>query len=441
MKKIWLVSKREFLTRVKKKSFLVMTLLSPLLIVLFYGIIFYFSINKDVTDSVKTICVVDAGNHFNKQLKNSKTIHFDFREITHKEAIDRIEAGLYYAVIEVPEELKEIKTLEILCIEQPSLGTLDYIETQMQSVIRNSKLATNGINQDLLNEINQTTVQLKTLKITDTGVEKGNSGVTTFIGFIGAFLIYLFIFLYGVQVMRGVIEEKTNRIVELIISSVRPFQLMMGKIMGIAMVGLTQFVIWVVLVVVLSAPVSQLVMNLLDVNPEIIAQAQTQSQISGAGQESIGGLGGFIADLGQFNFLLIGGMFLFFFISGYLFYGSLFAAIGSAVDNETDTQQFMFPITMPLIFAFVLAQSSVVNSPNSSLSVWLSMIPFTSPVVMMVRLPFGVPQWQILASMASMIVGFIFTVWLASRIYRIGILTFGKKPTYREIWRWLFMSN
>jgi ABC-2 type transport system permease protein len=189
------------------------------------------------------------------------------------------------------------------------------------------------------------------------------------------------------------------------------------------------------LVSVLSGPVSGTVMNLMDVAPSEIAASQGANIPENTNE---GGVGGFINDLGNYNFTLILCMFLFYFISGYLFYGSLFAAIGSAVDNETDTQQFM---TMPLILAFVLAQSVVVNAPNGSIAVWLSMIPFTSPVVMMVRLPFGVPVWQILVSMLSMISGFIFTVWLAGRIYRIGILTFGKKPSYKEIWKWLFMNN
>jgi ABC-2 type transport system permease protein len=192
------------------------------------------------------------------------------------------------------------------------------------------------------------------------------------------------------------------------------------------------------LVSVLSGPVSGTVMNLMDVAPSEIAASQGANIPENTNE---GGVGGFINDLGNYNFTLILCMFLFYFISGYLFYGSLFAAIGSAVDNETDTQQFMFPMTMPLILAFVLAQSVVVNAPNGSIAVWLSMIPFTSPVVMMVRLPFGVPVWQILVSMLSMISGFIFTVWLAGRIYRIGILTFGKKPSYKEIWKWLFMNN
>lgn len=438
MKKIWLVTKREYITRVKKKSFLVMTLLSPLLIVLFYGIIFYFSFNKDISDTSKKVLIVDESGNFENQLKNSKTISFVYTDIKKDEVEEVLKSDENYGIIFIPANTDSIKELEFLGKEQPSLNTLDYIESQFLSTIKNKKLAEKGIDKEILTQINSQKLNLKTIKYTEKGIEKGNSGVTTMIGFIGAFLIYLFIFLYGIQVMRGVIEEKTNRIVEVIISSVKPFQLMMGKIIGIAMVGLTQFLLWIILVSVLSGPVSGTVMNLMDVAPSEIAASQGANIPENTNE---GGVGGFINDLGNYNFTLILCMFLFYFISGYLFYGSLFAAIGSAVDNETDTQQFMFPMTMPLILAFVLAQSVVVNAPNGSIAVWLSMIPFTSPVVMMVRLPFGVPVWQILVSMLSMISGFIFTVWLAGRIYRIGILTFGKKPSYKEIWKWLFMNN
>jgi ABC-2 type transport system permease protein len=438
MKKIWLVTKREYITRVKKKSFLVMTLLSPLLIVLFYGIIFYFSFNKDISDTSKKVLIVDESGNFENQLKNSKTISFVYTDIKKDEVEEVLKSDENYGIIFIPANTDSIKELEFLGKEQPSLNTLDYIESQFLSTIKNKKLSEKGIDKEILTQINSQKLNLKTIKYTEKGIEKGNSGVTTMIGFIGAFLIYLFIFLYGIQVMRGVIEEKTNRIVEVIISSVKPFQLMMGKIIGIAMVGLTQFLLWIILVSVLSGPVSGTVMNLMDVAPSEIAASQGANIPENTNE---GGVGGFINDLGNYNFTLILCMFLFYFISGYLFYGSLFAAIGSAVDNETDTQQFMFPMTMPLILAFVLAQSVVVNAPNGSIAVWLSMIPFTSPVVMMVRLPFGVPVWQILVSMLSMISGFIFTVWLAGRIYRIGILTFGKKPSYKEIWKWLFMNN
>jgi ABC-2 type transport system permease protein len=327
----------------------------------------------------------------------------------------------------------------LIAKDQPSIGLVSTIEDKIEAKLKDEQLQQKGIDKALLSQINNTKVNIETKKLTANGFEEGNAGLTTAIGFVGAILIYFFIFLYGVQVMRGVIEEKTNRIVEVIISSVKPFELMMGKISGIALVGLTQFLIWVGLVAALSGPVSGLVMQLMDVNPAELGAMSKGVGESGAANNS--GFGGLLAGLSNLNVPLILGLFLFYFIAGYLFYGALFAAIGSAVDNETDTQQFMFPVTMPLVFSFVLAQSIVLQDPNSTLSIWLSMIPFSSPIIMMVRLPFGIPPLQIFASMAFMIAGFVFTVWFAGRIYRIGILTYGKKPSYKEIFKWLFQKN
>jgi ABC-2 type transport system permease protein len=435
MHKIWLICKREYLTRVKKKSFLVMTLLSPLLIVLFYGIIFYFSFNRDLAEEKKIILVSDATGLFSGKLENTKTITFSFEQLTDPLAKNLLKSENAYGVLFINQK-DSVVNYDLLANEQPGLNTLSAIEEKLENVVKSNKLAAKGIDKTVLKEINDTHVNVSTRKNTEDGFEKGNSGVTTMIGFLGAFLIYFFIFLYGVQVMKGVIEEKTNRIVEVIISSVKPFQLMMGKITGIALVGLTQFIIWVALVLLLSGPVSSIVMNLQHVEP---------SAITANGQETLTqakeiGAAGILSELGNFNYVLIIGLFIFYFIGGYLFYGALFAAVGSAVDNETDTQQFMMPITLPLIFSIAIAQS-IINAPNSSLSVWLSMIPFSSPVIMMVRLPFGIPTSEIIASMLCMIIGFVGTVWFAGRIYRIGILTYGKKPTYKELFKWLFRKN
>jgi ABC-2 type transport system permease protein len=254
----------------------------------------------------------------------------------------------------------------------------------------------------------------------------------------------MFIFMFGSQVMRGVIEEKTNRIVEVIVSSVKPFQLMMGKIIGVAMVGLTQFVLWIlftgiIITVVqqsfpdkfkLKEPTSMIQVNQ-EMNPAAGLSIENEKNISDAEATNV-----VLEALASINFPLLLSAFIFFFIGGYLLYGALFAAIGAAVDNETDTQQFMLPITVPLIFAMVVAQS-IVNDPNGPLALWLSMIPFTSPVIMMVRIPFGVPVWQVGTSMALLVAGFILTTWVAARIYRTGILMYGKKVNYRELWKWM----
>lgn len=432
MQKIWLICKREYVTRVMKKSFLLMTLLSPLLLVVFYGFIFYFSFNKELADEQKTILVNDATGFFDNKLENSENIQFRYQAISLDSSKIALDSKKYYAILSVNKQEGEY-SYQLLSNEQPSLGTLSSISDKLEKVLKDKHLQSKGIEAGILKELNDISVHITTQKNTETGIEKGNSGATTIIGFIGAFLIYFFIFLYGVQVMKGVIEEKTNRIVEVIISSVKPFQLMLGKITGIAMVGFTQFSIWVILVTSLSGPVAALVMEMANIDPGVLAKGGKEISMQGGNLELLSGFS-------HINIPLILSLFIFYFIGGYLFYGALFAAVGSAVDNETDTQQFMLPITLPLIFSIGIAQT-VINAPGSQLAVWLSMIPFSSPIIMMIRLPFGVPTSEIIASMAFMIAGFLATTWFAGRIYRIGILTYGKKPSYQELFKWLFRKN
>ena len=427
--KIFLVTKREYLTRVRKKSFIVMTILAPLLVALFYGVIIYLSINRSIGDSKKEIYVIDKTHQFISKLKGSDIISFTYGdEIKTSEQFKFLEENDYYAILNISAGVDSLKPqAQMVYNEQPGYTTVSYIEDQLNKVIREKELLKFGIDIESLNKINGHEITFKTVKATKDGLKSSNAGVTTAIGYIGAIAIYMFIFLYGVQVMQGVIEEKTNRIVEVIISSIKPFQLMMGKIIGIALVGLTQFVIWSILVTVLGGGISGFVMS-------EFGQHGTEMAANSSGGE----IGDLLGALANFNYPFIISMFLFYFISGYLFYGALFAAIGSAVDNETDKQQFMLPVTMPLVFALVLSQSVIINNPNSNLSFWLSVIPFTSPIAMMVRIPFGVPIWQIGLSMCTMVLGFLGTVWLAGRIYRVGILMYGKKASYKELWKWLF---
>jgi ABC-2 type transport system permease protein len=263
------------------------------------------------------------------------------------------------------------------------------------------------------------------------------------VGFGTGILIYLFIFLYGVQVMRGVVEEKTSRIVEVIISSVKPFQLMLGKIIGIAMVGLTQFILWTILTFILVF-IGQFFfiqeLNITD-NPVVQQTMPTMpGQMKATQNFNYSEAKEILNDLQNIPFLKIISAFIFYFLGGYLLYSAMFAAIGAAVDNEADTQQFMAPVTIPLVFAFIAGQF-IIQNPEGPLSFWLSIIPFTSPVVMMVRLPFEVPLWELFLSMALLVAGFIFMTWLAGKIYRTGILMYGKKATYKELWKWLRYSE
>jgi ABC-2 type transport system permease protein len=253
----------------------------------------------------------------------------------------------------------------------------------------------------------------------------------------------MFIFFFGAQLMRGVIEEKVNRIVEVIVSSVKPFQLMMGKIIGIAMVGLTQFLIWVVTTFILVSLATTLLFPELNMTPteqvisqDIMSSDPVQSATQENASEEMDEIMGFLSSLKDINFPLTLGSFVFFFLGGYLLYGALFAAIGAAVDNETDTQQFMLPLTVPLILA-LLVLINAINNPDSSISFWFSIIPFTSPIVMMGRLPFGVPDWEVGLSMALLVITFIGMTWLAAKIYRTGILMYGKKTSYKEIAKWI----
>lgn len=435
--KIFLVTQREFITRVRKKSFIVMTLAAPLLIVLFYGLIFYFAINKDIGASKKKIYVSDQSGNYIGKLKNSETLEFTFGYVAQEKEQQFLTDEDYYALLVIPNTSPDsLKKVSLYTKDQAGLSTVLYIEKQLENEVKNTLLKNNGIDASTLKTINQTSININTIKVTEKGLENGNVGASTVLGYIGAIMIYMFIFMYGVQIMRGVIEEKSNRIVEVIISSIKPFELMMGKITGIALVGITQFTIWIVLVSVFGSGVSGAIMS----NMGIGADAQ-QAMAQGGQASANGEISEVMEALINFNFVYFIGMFLFYFIGGYLFYGALFAAIGSAVDNETDTQQFMLPITMPLIFALVIAQSAITSDPNGTLAFWLSVIPFTSPVVMMVRLPFDVPTWQVIVSMISLVIGFIFTTWMAGRIYRIGILMYGKKPSYKLIAKWLFSKE
>ncbi|HEY0895543.1 MAG TPA: ABC transporter permease, partial [Sphingobacteriaceae bacterium] len=243
------------------------------------------------------------------------------------------------------------------------------------------------------------------------------------------------------QVMRGVIEEKTSRIIEVIVSSVKPFQLMMGKIIGIGLVGLTQFLLWIILSTTLTGVAGrQLLKDRVETvstgNGKTDAVAATQSQME---QDGMGAE--IMAAMKTINFTYVLTTFLIYFLGGFMLYSALFAAVGSAVDSETETQQFMFPITLPLLFTYIMSFSFIVNNPDSTLSFWLSIIPFTSPIAMMVRLPFGVPEWQLALSIVLLIAGFILTTWVAARIYRVGILMYGKKTSYKELAKWFMYKE
>jgi ABC-2 type transport system permease protein len=437
MNKILLIIQREYLTRVKKKSFIVMTILGPLLMAtLFVSPILIAKFSKDQDYKIKIID--ESPKIFTTLLPGNESISFVNDTISLKQAKDSFDADKYYGILYIPADIvRNSSAITLITDKQANIQVKSYIERTLQKQIEDAKLKSQGIDKQLLESI-KTEINLKTISL---GGKQSNVELTTAVGFIAGILIYMFIFLYGVQVMRGVIEEKTNRIVEVIISSVKPFQLMMGKIIGIALVGLTQFLLWIIITFSLSTAAGAIFNeNKFDAQ-KIAMQSGTVNQVENINSESSkADINTIFENLDSINFTLILTCFLFYFLGGYLLYSALFAAIGAAVDNETETQQFMLPVTIPLIFSFIVAQTIITN-PDSQLGFWFSIIPLTSPVVMMVRIAFGVPPWEIALSMGLLIVGFLVATWIAAKIYRTGILLYGKKITYKELSKWLFYKD
>ena len=417
MNKIFLIIKREYVVRVKKKSFIIMTILAPLLMAaLIVAPVFL----ADQGQEKRLIAVTEIESSYAKEITDSENIHFTI--IAKKEADlikNNISESPYYAILDIQDT-----NFTLYGSQQIGLNVRKSIENQIETIIERNNLKRAGIDIDILEKA-KTNITIKTKIIDNEGkTTASNAEASIGIGFITGILIYMFIFMYGTMVMRGVIEEKTNRIVEIIISSVKPFQLMMGKILGVALVGLTQFFLWILLTVAISA-IAELM---------FIDTTELANDVNSIDQSVI--LAEFSKLTGGIDLVKIFISFIFFFLFGYLMYSSLFAAVGSAVDAEADTQQFVVPITIPLILAFILIQP-VMDNPDGLLAFWLSIIPLTSPVIMMVRLPFGVENWELILSMILLICGFILTTSLAAKIYRTGILMYGKKISYKELWKWL----
>jgi len=417
MHKIWLILKREYLVRVRKKAFIVMTIVGPLLMAALLIVPTYLA---EESQELRNIAIEEDGFEFTNQLEDNEFLHFS--KIPQEKATllkEGFTESNYYALLHIEEN-----NFTLYSNQQISLSVSNGIENQLEKIIEHQKLKAAGIDLTIL-ESAESTVNITTKIISEDGNTTNSQAEASMgIGFICGILIYMFIFMYGTMVMRGVIEEKTSRIVEVIISSVKPFQLMMGKILGVALVGLTQFVLWILLTFAIATIAELLFMDASSMTTELNAAQQSVllSEISSL--------------TGGINLIQIFVSFLFYFLAGYLMYSSLFAAVGSAVDAEADTQQFVLPITIPLILSFILIQP-IMENPDGTLAFWMSIIPFTSPVIMMVRLPFGVANWELALSVGILISSFILTTWFAGRIYRTGILMYGKKASYKELWKWL----
>jgi ABC-2 type transport system permease protein len=440
MKKIPIIIAREYLTRVRKRSFIVMTILGPVLMAAMFIVPIFIA---TMQGQPKKIEVLDETGIFAGKFPNEQNLTFvtTYGDLSTAKRV-LTDSG-YYALLYIPRTQGLIPTVGyIYSTRQPSLVVTGVIRNIMRKEDEQLKLAASGVNEDILKSI-KTDINLTSFKIDKNGKEeKSYTGVSMIMGWVGGFLIYMFIFLYGTQVLRGVIEEKSNRIVEVIISSVKPFELMLSKIIGIAMVGLTQFLLWVLLtsgiVVTFSAAYAGRIGGS---NAKELLMTEQNRILPPAGEEqnleaSSGELALVWDAIHSINYPLVLGSFLFFFLGGYLLYAAMFASVGAAVDHESDTQQFMLPITIPLIFSLIMI-SYVINNPDSHAVFWLSIIPFTSPIIMMARIPFGVPYIDMILSMVLLILGFLGTTWIAGKIYRTGILMYGKKVNYKELWKWL----
>lgn len=432
MNKIGLIIRREYLTRVRKKSFIIMSIVGPLL----FGLIGVIPIwLASMESDEKIIEVLDESGYFRGKLENAGPATFIYLDNTLDEAKDDLKSKNSYGLLYIPPlDLDNPEGITFFAEKNPSIEIQISLERFLKNEIEGIKLEKSGIDQEQLDKI-KTNIDLNVINITDKGEKEGDVGIATAAGYISAFLIYFFIFLYGVQTLRGVIEEKTSRIVEIIISSVKPFQLMMGKIIGIGAVGLTQLLLWVILTVMIY----QGALIFYDVNLSKSRQIELAQNAQAEPNDDVD-IPEIFEKINTINFPLMLGTFLFYFLAAYLFYGSLFAAVGSAVDNDADAQQFQLPITLPLIFSIMLL-AAIIRDPHGDLAFWASIIPFTSPVVMMMRIPFDPPVWHIILSMVCMVLGFIFTTWLAGRIYRIGILMHGAKVNYKILFKWLMMRN
>lgn len=437
MNKIGLVIQREYFTRIRNKTFLLSTILLPLF---FIGFIFASAYLTSQSQSNDKIAVQDNNGIFKNNFKSSQSITYEFPDDV--DAKNFQEKG-YSAFLKIPENFDSSSdSISLVSDKQLGMVTEEKIKDEINDAIRNRAFIQNKIDKKVLDSINNLDEDklYKFSPVIKQGnkTEQSNASLSYIIGFACGILIYMTLFIYGAAVMRGVMEEKMNRIAEVIISSVKPFQLMMGKIIGIAAVGITQLLIWVVLIVALSGIAS------LFFSADALQHAATANPAMGAGVTNSAAMNFFSTKdtLLSANWALILPAFLFYFLGGYLFYAALFAAVGSVVNEDPqEAQSLMLPITMPIILSFII-MTMAAGKPDSPIAVWGSMIPFSSPIVMMARIPSGsVPAWQIIVSMLSLAVGFILTTMLAAKVYRTGILLYGKKVTFKEMGKWLFRKS
>ena len=430
-----LIIKREYLNKVKNKSFIIMTFVSPLIMIALVVVVAYLSQMNN--DKKRSISVLDetglVSDIFENTAHTTYTLLTDTSLEVAKELVKaKEEFGLLY-IEKNGDDNAMVKTIKFYSDESPSLSIISSLESKIEEKLSDVKLQQYGVD---IEKIEAATVEISINQENYVGVtsSKIEGYLKLIFGGAAGYLLFMFIIIYGNMIMRSVIEEKTSRIIEVIISSVKPIQLMMGKIIGTSLAGVTQFMIWVILGGVLMTVISLIFgVNITDMQTPQQEMMQQVMSTPGMENEMQLAIQSFL-NLPVANLVVA---FMFFFIGGYLLYSSLYAAIGAAVDNETDTQQFMMPIIMPLVLAVYVGVFTVIEDPHGTVSTVFSFIPFTSPVVMLMRIPFGVPIWQQVVSLLLLVGTFVFTVWFAAKIYRVGILMYGKKPSYKELYKWL----
>ena len=435
MNHLSLIIKREYLNKVRNKSFIIMTFLSPIIMVAIITLVSYLSQLNNNT--VNTIEVLDESGVFKDHFEDSENLKFKMiHGASLEDAKFASESSNNYGLLYIPKtkNINEYSSaITFYSEDSPSMSVMQTIENSIEDRVNRLKLQEAGIDANLIEELKiNITTNLETFAGEKTS--KLGSGIKLAFGGIAGYLLFMFIIIYGNMIMRSVIEEKTSRIIEVLISSVKPTKLLLGKIFGTSLAGITQFAVWVIIMVLLSTLVS----TIFGIDT---SSTQTQQQqellLENTGTDSQQLIADFFMEINNLPLTNLVIMFLFFFTGGYLLYSSLYAAIGAAVDSETDTQQFMIPILMPLILGIYVGFFTVIENPHGTVSQVFSFIPFTSPVVMLMRIPFGVPLWQQILSLVILFATFIATVWFAAKIYRVGILMYGKKASYKEIIKWL----
>jgi ABC-2 type transport system permease protein len=432
MSKLLLIIKREFIAKVRNKSFIVMTFLSPLL---FVGIGVFVGYLSSMKADLKTIAIHDETGRFAKEFKSDDEYKYvDLSLVTTKILKDSIVSESYEGLLLIPKAADNAtlqKSIQYVSNDSPGVSFIEDIEDIIAKKITAENLQKANLDTLAINNA-KADVSINLAKATGEEALKGLNEIKIIIGGAFGYLIMMFIILYGNMVMRSVIEEKTSRIIEVIISSVKPFQLMMGKIIGTSLAGILQFLIWALLGLSAMFVVSSMLGVHMGATSGVQAQAMETAQHAAGSNIQM-----YIKELWNLPIATILISFIIYFIGGYFLYSSFYASIGAAVDNETDSQQFLLPIIMPLILGVYIGFFTVINDPHGTIATVFSMIPLTSPIVMMMRIPFGVPLWQIIVSMVLLFATFLGVVWFAAKIYRVGILMYGKKPTWKELIKWL----